>query len=1372
MATMARLISEDSQADEETIQGLLREAPRDIKAQKVNEWINLANKAKNVEWMEEKRIPERIKRYLDDANLAIRSAEVAKFVNDALICATSEDTVLTIGVFDQAVKAYATNQIQGIEHLESLVKDMIDYKMYQNALFEFFDSLQTKVKTVKQDAEAATIIRKSLSSDEAPALGLVKSSDRLSYQQVKDLLQSMQSVPKQIAEEVAPQIEQLRAELNLFTDFLQTVKPDCDTMIKQLADVQSGSQLAEIQSLHSTLTREYSSQFVFRDDDFESLLNKVEVLIKGCIMLQSGLAAIEPMDDELERKQRSQSAPYREIVAWEDLLASVKEACKDLAKQAPIVDEISEPLETAKKFMQVVQNISNGQPTSNNSFIELDDLKIIVLERRQSTEKIKLEESLRYLEEIIEKAEGIEKLLSEEKVELHKLKDALTFMQRVGIQFAHLLDDCVLKIQRAERFLEHFKYLAKDTLEKEFERYTEDYNALNISIPEIEQTFNVVQECRYLRVEADRLLASEDIDLNEALEVKNKLNSVTYFKNPGVIANLLVKIFYKMREVYEQSDEQRTFVIPYPALCKLITEGHKLISGKLSNELKSNLKEKLAMASQIFKDVEAHLNKHVYNQSMKALLENPPAEIFRNFVNISEPIANQIKSFESLEDPYREKPSIPEKPKVELDRLVPREVITHEFRDGFIRSWKEPFLQNKTFGLDHNSVSIYSKQLEREIFNRYQSNPHQYEKTCEEISRVLTEITHYSAISQNIKSKKFGVKAFSEYFGKSLADIRQINFVMAKSPAYLAEVAKQERTDQAATKLLKKIPYGEGEMRILEESHEGMVVGEYQYYRIFVGDISIQFTDVLKLEKVQLLTCNRAKIISNFSSIPPNLTLSSKCSREAFNEYFGGLLQVTPSKVKILAGYLASSGSTDRLQKLHQILIQREVVCSKTYSERFKLFVVPREFLQKEWLEVISIVTMVKDVDLVFFIVYKLPDTGHEIQNDNTIVPEPLPIAGGRAYKLVFNTKVKDHHLSIELLKEPKKIDKLLPEHLRTKIAQTVPTTDPLATSFTQKNPMDLMKSSEEGMSKVIKNYNKTISSLNLQPGTSGGYHSGNHESANFSHSRHEARDSQKEADEPQFSKRYTNPKMDFNQIDPHLDSLGQKKGPSFETDLLGELQNVKPSRQFSKQSGSFGHGGQPNYGIPSKVIDPISTTTDYSELPSYTPAQLSFQTDNFPKMISKRPPIVHSSPNILSSLGQSSLGMHSVVGSSQLEAHVQPQSSERKSFLHQAISAIQIPPTGAAGMQHLQPPESKIHQALSKKNLGSAAYNVKSLARPSEGRHNLNSASLELVNNYQIDPPMSKKKHTYPTPGGLQGTGHAQGYNPNQFDHIKNQFF
>jgi hypothetical protein len=1370
----ARLVFEDPNADEETIQGLLRQAPRDLKAQKVNEWINLANKAKNVEWMDERKIHERIQRYLNDSNVAFRSTEVAKFVTDALICSTSDETISAIGVFDLAVKAFASNEISGIEHLDTLVKDMIDCKLYQNTLFEHFDSLQSKLKAVKQDAQAVERIRKSLESgvfEHGVTLDQIRSSDRLSYQQVTDLLHSMDSVPRQIAEEVAPELEKLRAESNLFTEFLQAVKPDCEETLGRLAEVQSGSKLAEIQSQQCSLLQDYHSQFTFRDNTLEILLNKVDVLIRGCLMLQSGLPTSEAMDDELDNRNKSQSAPYKEIVVWEDLLSNVKEACRDLGKSAQIVEEIAGPLETAKKFMQVVNNISIGQPTSNNNFIELEDLKIIVLERRQGSEKIKLEDSLRFLEDIILKAEGIQKLLCEEKVELQRLKEALVFMQRIGIQFAHLLEDCVAKIHRAEKFEEVFKHLPKEILEKEFERYTEEYNGLNISIPEVENTFNIVQECRYLRVEADRLLAADEFDLNEGLDVKARLSSMTYFKSPNIIGNLLAKIFYKMREVYEQSDEEQTFVIPYQTLSKLIQDSQKISTSKqVKEETKSNLKEKVAMVSQIVKDVEAHLKKHVFTQPLKSLTEHPPAEIFRNFVNISEQIAQQVKSLEALDDNQLDKHHAPEKMKEELDRLVPREVITQEVREAYIRSWKEPFLQNKSFGLDLKDVSIYSKQLEREIFNRYQSNPTQYEKSCDEIGRVLKEIEHYSAISQHIKSKKFFIKAFSEYFGKSSGDIRQLNFNLAKNTTTPHEPLKSEKPDAETSKQIQKKPQIEEEVKHTEETREGLTVGEYQYYRIFVGDISVQFTDPLKLEKVHLYTCNRAKIISTFTSIPQNLLLSSKCSRETFNDYFGKTIQATSSKNKIMAGYLVSSGSTDRLQRLHQLLLERDVVASKTYSERFKLFVLPREFLLKEWLEVVNIVTMVKDVDLVFFLIYRIPEAGHENQPENTIIPEPLPIAGGKAYKLVFNNKVKDHPLSIELLKEPKKMDKLLPEHIRTKIGQNIPPTDPLATSFTQRNSMDMMKSSDEGMSKVIKNYNKSISNLNIQPGQSTGFHSGASEGNHFGHSRHEPRDSHKDAEESHYLKRYTHHKQDATRGESLVDHTTQKKSPSFETDLLGALQNVKPTRHFSKQTGSYAHGNHSAYSFSSKVSEPINTAPSYNELPSYNQPTNNYQIEGLPKMLGKRPPIVQNPPTILTSLSQSSLGMHSAIGTSHADSHVQPQTSDRKSFLHQAISAIQIPPSAVAGTQLTQVPESKIHQALSKKNPISTAYNPKPLTRPTDLRPSNNPPSLELGQSYPMDQ-IYKKKPNNPAASGLQGSGQPHGYHSMPFDHLKNQF-
>jgi hypothetical protein len=1380
---LARFVQEDPSSTKETIQDLLRSAPKELKVQKINEWTNLVSKAKDVEWMEEKKIHDRLTRYLDDHSLISKMGEVSKFINDAYICLSSDETCKSVETFEKAITIYRTNEIDSIDQLEQLVKDMIECKFYQTNLFEYFDGMQRKIQLVKSYAVTIEKIKKKMLEDKKDTPTDTPKVERLSFQDVTDLLESLEKIPKQIIAEVSTNLDKIKLEINLFTEFLQSVEPECRTTIKRLAEVLTGLALEDVQKYQESLLKDYRSQFVFKDSGLEDLLAKISVLIKGCCMLQEGLSSTElgtaAMDNELEPakpKNSQTSAPYKEIVTWESVLSDVRNACKDVLKSAPIIEEITEPLETAKKFMQVVHNIGNGQPTITNRLIELKDVKQLVAERRNGSEKIKLEESLQFLEEIIQRAEEVEVLLHKEKVDLSDLKEALTFMQRVGIQFNQLIELCQFKISKAEKFIESFKSLQKENLEKEFEHYTEEYNSLNITITEIEASFNVIQECHNLCLEAERLMVTEDFDLQEILDVKIRLSHMKYFKSTTLLASVMCKLFYKMREVYEQSDEEQTFVIEYNQLCKLIAEAQQIIGGKGKEDIRSSLKEKLAMVNQIFKDVSTHLNKHVYSQSLKSLIENKPANIFRNFVDISVPIAEHIKGLEAIEENHKEKP-VPavEKRKEELEKLVPREVITNEVRDGFIKVCKENLLANKYFNFSPKEASTHAKGFEKEVYTKYQTNPSQYEKLCEEINRVLKEIVHYNHISQSIKSKKFCVKSVSDYFGKSSFEIRHLNYAMDKSlnqkPGENTKVEMGEEPIQKKISVHKKID-SEEEPKTQDGNFDNMVVGEYQYYRLYIGDLFIQHQEVVKLEKVQLMTCSKAKVISQFSVIPRELTLSTKCSVQSFTEYMNKLMTLPPNKIKILPGFLVPSGNSEKLNKLSSLLKENNLVASKTYSERCKLFIFPRDILPKDWLDNINIVTMVKDVDLLFFLVWKIPDVGIENSHHTTITPEPMPIAGGKAYKLVFNNKVRDHNISIEFLKESKMLEKSLPEHMRSKIGHANPAVDPLSTTMQQKGHMDMVKNAEEGVNKLIKSYSKAVSSM-------GAHHSGSFYSNPASEgmslgTKHDTygRDSHRDHEETSLLKRFTHPRLDVTSIDPPIDTLTHKKSPTFENDLLGALQNVKPSRPFQRQTGSFGQHHTSGHSYSNKTSEHLGSTNTYSEIPSYSQSILGFQGENnLPRMLNKRPPIVSNPPSLLSStIAQPSIGHHLSAISNHNDNFINSAPSERKTFLQQAISAIQIPAPGAGSTHISSGTDQKLHHsALGKKN-PNLGYGIKPASRPTDLRSTLN-ASHEVAQSHSVEQHY-KKKPSNSGNSAFPGTMPTQGYHPMPFDNIKNQFF
>lgn len=85
-----------------------------------------------------------------------------------------------------------------------------------------------------------------------------------------------------------------------------------------------------------------------------------------------------------------------------------------------------------------------------------------------------------------------------------------------------------------------------------------------------------------------------------------------------------------------------------------------------------------------------------------------------------------------------------------------------------------------------------------------------------------------------------------------------------------------------------------------------LIIGDYKYYRVFSGTLNT-FNDQVnkKLERVQLLTCSKAQLVSRFSQIRENLGLNMKLKRKDFEGYVDKVLRSeNKSTYSLLPGWL------------------------------------------------------------------------------------------------------------------------------------------------------------------------------------------------------------------------------------------------------------------------------------------------------------------------------------------------------------------------------------------------------------------------------------------------------------------------------------
>lgn len=322
---------------------------------------------------------------------------------------------------------------------------------------------------------------------------------------------------------------------------------------------------------------------------------------------------------------------------WDKTLNSVKNLLASLGlgietSSVPLVTKMEEEIKRAKAFFKITQRVKHG--ADENSLLAIHELHQLIEAYRREEGLVLMDESFVYLDGILARIGDFESLLSKEKIELQQLKDGLDFMANLNLDTKDLMSKYKKKKDRAEEFYAKIQKTKRETLEKEFSMFTEEYGGLGIVIPKIEQRFDDMQACKNNNILADRVCAKEQKStLGELAELRIKIKSQQYFKSSNRLAKVTAAYFYAMREEYEDCPNERLFSISLNELKDLMSEATALAE-KCKDNVKANLLEKINNVSKVFKDVSEHLSKNIYTLSIEEFKQNPPPALFRDFIKI------------------------------------------------------------------------------------------------------------------------------------------------------------------------------------------------------------------------------------------------------------------------------------------------------------------------------------------------------------------------------------------------------------------------------------------------------------------------------------------------------------------------------------------------------------------------------------------------------------------------------------------------------------------------------------------------------------------------------------------------------------------
>ena len=1202
------------------IEEFLKKTPKEIKASKTYEFTALLERLESVEWLDDKQIVEKILDILNGDIDESNKEAILKFLNDVDICGVGEEALQKKRALEKVVLAKCSSSIQSVEDHEDLVKTMLESKFWNTKTFSYFDQIHRVIQSVNHNAKLILNIRQKVDSavlSEKVSMELVKRTEKPIVEDVEQLLRDFKDLPQTLTVNSNEDFLIIDQEVKKFTQFLEAVKPVLAAYLEKIANVLSGEVLRacirEFESIIQTYFR-----FTVRNEALEELISTLEVMIKACKLLDTGSTDLK-----------------KDIGAWDIVLNEVKRIYKKSPQEPRIVRELEAPLAEAKEFIKRVHMIKHGTDR-DKKLITVDELKEMLLLKSSDPGKICLQESLDYLESTILKAESIGVLMAQSKVTLSDLNESLLFMENTCLQFDGKQENCQQRIHAAKEFKEKFNQMCQsETLEKNFDQFTEEYRRLDIEIPEIEEKFNQIQDCKNLRRDADSLLNREDCQIPEILEMKARVVKMKYYKSSNLLARIFCKLFYKMRETYENSSE-KGYRISYEELSRLIREAQDFFSKKLKDDIKIEFKEKIGFIKEIFKDVNDYLTKYVEGLSLKQLKDTASEEVFRGFVNISGPISEYKRKLEEKDEPA--KPS--EAKKEDLQKALQKEAVSQQRRNHFMQVWSDLIVSNKSFSMDQKEAIHVSRVIEKEVHMKFETKLSDYEKNSEEISRIFREALNYSFLSAHIKASKFSLKCLRELFGKSSAEIRALNYTLSKAgdqklppgltqPVPQATNFKDPREKPEAG--LPKLSRPDQSMEEEEQASQQFVIGDYKYYRTFIGDMVLDHKEVLRLEKVQLFTCSKATLVNEFSYIPQNQKLEC-LQRKTANDYISKAISKLNQKYKVLPGYVSSFAQQDKLKKL---LLEGDMFAYKPYSQTTKMLIFPKDLLLKEWCDDLEIVLMNREVELLCFLIYRMPDSGKQ-EGGPKIVPDSMPISGCKPIRLInHNGKLKEHSLNLDHLKE--KMIKLNPKR---EPAEGLPfAAHPAAARG--KPYLENMKFAEVGPMKTLNAYCNNISDvLNSSAGVGPFTHPKSHQHQRNHHQHlHQAFG---------FGRsKLSNPKPEK----PSQENSLERMDTSYDAaDLLGTLQNKKPTKPYQKA-------------LHKPLMPHLVASFPEQANPQPNPPQSTIS-----KMLSKRPPAANS----LASLNGAGLSMASHISKRMADSAAFAPEKPEPGSLSNAISIIQ----------------------------------------------------------------------------------------------------
>ena len=751
--------------------------------------------------------------------------------------------------------------------------------------------------------------------------------------------------------------------------------------------------IEEINEAYLTLLKLYAMS-PLKDQKIESTFWEIETIVKCmCILVGVKKIKFELFMKIVENVEAIENIPLNNTVFMEEI-CNVKGICNSLIEQSKRVAAgvQVDVKDMSKKFNEYESNYAN---------IMLKDKEIEIIKS-----------ALGQMKNLIRKSEKVMFL-----TELKELRDKLL---SAPIRDEFEISRLDSKIFEGESFMKTLKSISGEELSNQFPILEEAYQVLGIKINKFEEYLQIKQREQYFVNNIENILNEEGCDSSKIKELRVKLSKFKLCRFVEVDQFLVNKQVSRFRKAYENfsqgKDDAQTR--------EEYLTSQNMNKGKLScfeDELRA-LKERIRMEITMQKNKKSYRLLNCKMLQRECLTQGKNLRFTRKFcdrpVLASGKTSIFEKNLETFLENYRKKMIQKNRRKSSCtnksDLMGTKRNTSIEkdetMRKNFLTELRKFFDAAEFLKINPADVPFQARRVESAIHTRM-IDKSKYEKTMTRVLKFFKTIKSCNLyhLGRYIKLNDFKPKIIGKLSNKNLDQLKKLENSLGSHAESVKknEITKKffkpfEESNKNFNAKIKKVGRSGMNLGLGAQSHRDIIsdsdeqkdllnkrsvdssidyevndFGGFHYFNIFKGNFRMDLPESKQNCQTSLFTCAGQDFIKYFTEIPDNLHLVTKVDKENFQWYLNKALLVKQKKYLVLPGFVNTSSDL----ALKSEMINRNFVLSMSYSSKCKIFLCPKKFIQKDWLDILNIIVVRQEdvvIELFFFIVMKLNDDDYE----------------------------------------------------------------------------------------------------------------------------------------------------------------------------------------------------------------------------------------------------------------------------------------------------------------------------------------------------------------------------------------------------------